>query len=68
MEDMASRLSTIRPPARRDPYVTATETGAYATGHNPFVYFHSIVDSPDCAKNDVPLTNLEDRPRVGQDH
>jgi phosphatidylinositol-3-phosphatase len=21
----------------------------YATRHNPFVYFHSIIDSPDCA-------------------
>ncbi|MDN7876459.1 alkaline phosphatase family protein [Burkholderia aenigmatica] len=31
----------------------------YATRHNPFVYFHSIIDSPDCAKNVVNLANLE---------
>ncbi|MDN7521283.1 alkaline phosphatase family protein, partial [Burkholderia sp. AU45251] len=31
----------------------------YATRHNPFVYFHSIIDSPDCAKNVVNLASLE---------
>jgi hypothetical protein len=30
----------------------------YATRHNPFVYFHSIIDSPACAANDVPLERL----------
>ena len=30
----------------------------YAARHNPFVYFHSIIDSPDCARNDVPLEAL----------
>jgi phosphatidylinositol-3-phosphatase len=30
----------------------------YATRHDPFVYFHSIVDSQDCAKNVVNLNNL----------
>jgi phospholipase C len=30
----------------------------YATRHNPFVYFHSIVDSPSCKTNVVPLTAL----------
>jgi hypothetical protein len=44
---------------RRDPYVNATESGAYVTRHNPFVYFHSIIDSPSCAENDVPLAQLE---------
>jgi phosphatidylinositol-3-phosphatase len=27
----------------------------YASRHNPFVYFHSIIDSPRCATNVVPL-------------
>ena len=27
----------------------------YATRHNPFVYFHSIIDSPDCQANVVNL-------------
>jgi phosphatidylinositol-3-phosphatase len=30
----------------------------YATQHNPFVYFHSVIDSSDCETNDVPLTRL----------
>lgn len=30
----------------------------YAARHNPFVYFHSLIDSSDCASNDVPLTQL----------
>jgi hypothetical protein len=58
MQDMASPClhPTIGQP---DPNVAAKEDEAYATRHNPFVYFHSIIDSPDCAKNDVPLTELE---------
>jgi phospholipase C len=31
----------------------------YATRHNPFVYFHSIIDTPACAKNVVDLKNLD---------
>ena len=30
----------------------------YATRHDPFVYFHSIVDSPDCARNVVDYKEL----------
>ncbi|HEV7679538.1 MAG TPA: alkaline phosphatase family protein [Candidatus Dormibacteraeota bacterium] len=30
----------------------------YAARHNPFVYFHSIIDSPACATNDVALPAL----------
>jgi len=31
----------------------------YAARHNPFVYFHSIIDSPDCASNVVALSKLD---------
>jgi phosphatidylinositol-3-phosphatase len=31
---------------------------AYATRHNPFVYFHSIIDSPTCRQRVVNLTHL----------
>ena len=31
---------------------------AYATRHNPFVYFHSIIDSPSCDTNVVNLEQL----------
>jgi phosphatidylinositol-3-phosphatase len=30
----------------------------YATRHNPFVYFHSIVDSPACVQNVVDFSHL----------
>ncbi len=30
----------------------------YASRHDPFVYFHSIIDSPDCQKNVVNLNQL----------
>lgn len=32
---------------------------AYATWRNPFVYFHSLVDSTACASNDVGLDRLK---------
>ena len=31
----------------------------YAARHNPFVYFHSLLDSGDCALHDVDLSQLE---------
>ena len=31
----------------------------YATRHNPFAYFHSIIDSVDCQSNVVNLTRLQ---------
>jgi phosphatidylinositol-3-phosphatase len=30
----------------------------YAARHNPFVYFHSIIDSPSCAQRNVDLSAL----------
>ncbi|MEA2305946.1 MAG: phosphatidylinositol-3-phosphatase [Solirubrobacteraceae bacterium] len=41
-----------------DRTLRASPTDQYATRHNPFVYFHSIIDRPDCATRDVPLTQL----------
>jgi phosphatidylinositol-3-phosphatase len=32
--------------------------GAYATFRNPFLYFHSVIDSPGCAAGDVGLDRL----------
>jgi phosphatidylinositol-3-phosphatase len=31
---------------------------AYVTWRNPFVYFHSLIDSPQCAKDDIGLGRL----------
>jgi phosphatidylinositol-3-phosphatase len=41
-----------------DPNQSATVGDQYATKHNPFVYFHSIIDFPTCAKHDVDLSHL----------
>jgi hypothetical protein len=37
---------------------SATANDQYATRHNPFVYFHSIIDTPVCSANDVPFSHL----------
>ena len=37
----------------------ATPADQYAAKHNPFVYFHSIIDSASCQNNVVPLARLE---------
>jgi hypothetical protein len=36
----------------------AQAAGAYATYRNPFVYFHSLIDTPACQALDVGLRNL----------
>ena len=42
-----------------DKAFAASPTDQYATRHNPFVYFHSIIDDQaTCNKNVVPLTHL----------
>jgi len=64
MEDMGK--DPLREPATcghptvgvPDPTQRATPTDHYATKHNPFVYFHSILDSPTCTENVIPLTSL----------
>jgi len=35
-----------------------TESGPYTTVHDPFVFFHSIVDTPDCAASVLPYDRL----------
>jgi hypothetical protein len=63
MEDMGNgkgQPQTCRHPAigGQDPTQSARPGDQYAARHNPFVYFHSIIDSPQCAQNDVPLDRL----------
>jgi len=38
----------------------ATATDQYAARHNPFVYFHSVVDDNSCTRNVMPLPHLGD--------
>jgi hypothetical protein len=44
-----------------DDHVNASkQAGQYATRHDPFVYFHSIIDDKSgCAQHVVPLTRLD---------
>jgi hypothetical protein len=47
-------------PGGLDPTNTPEGDQGYATRHDPFVYFHSIVDHAACADADVPLTKLDE--------
>jgi phospholipase C len=63
MQDMGNSASdpkTCRHPAPGSPDTTqkARNGDQYAMRHNPFVYFHSIIDRPICATNDVDLSAL----------
>ena len=42
----------------KDPTQSATAKDQYAARHNPFVYFHSLLDSGACDRNVGPLTRL----------
>jgi hypothetical protein len=58
MEDMAGNCQH---PALNsfDQTQQATAQSQYAARHNPFAYFHSLLDSGACAQNDVPLPQLD---------
>lgn len=45
-------------PGTPDASQAPTPTDAYVTWRNPVVYFHSIVDAPECADADVGLPQL----------
>ncbi len=55
-----SQSASCRHPAlgATDPSNAPTPGDGYVTWRNPFVYFHSIVDTPVCAQNDVGLPQL----------
>ena len=43
-----------------DSTALATPADQYATKHNPFMYFHAVIDSATCARNVVALPALAD--------
>jgi hypothetical protein len=45
-------------PNMPDPTERATPLDQYAAKHNPFVYFHAVLDAKTCREHDVPLTRL----------
>ena len=53
-------VQSCRHPSTDQPDETllARPGDAYAARHNPFVYFHSLLDLGDCASDDLPLTQL----------
>jgi len=57
LEDMGT---PCRHPAigERDTTHSATVGDQYAVRHNPFMYFHEIIDSPACERNVVDLSAL----------
>src|SRR3954454_15671567 len=64
MEDMALAGGADQPtcvhPAlnQRDSTQSASAKHQYAARHNPFVYFHSLIDGPACKDNDLDLAQL----------
>ena len=64
MEDMGAdstrEAATCAHPTigRPDSTEWATPKDQYATKHNPFMYFHSVIDSPSCRRRVVPLPIL----------
>jgi phosphatidylinositol-3-phosphatase len=54
-------IQACRRPASNavDDTVKARPGDGYATRHNPFVYFHSLLDLGDCDAQDGPLERLE---------
>ena len=61
LDEAGTPLGACGHPAQgaSDPTSTqAPDAGAYATFRNPLVYFHSVIDSPACAKEDVGLGHL----------
>jgi phosphatidylinositol-3-phosphatase len=57
----AGQATTCRHPALGGPddAQAARPGDAYETWRNPFVYFHSLIDGPECVERDVGLPQLE---------
>jgi hypothetical protein len=58
--EAAGKATTCRHPAFGGPddAQTPVPDDAYVTWRNPFVYFHSVIDLPECAAADVGLDRL----------
>lgn len=65
MQDMANSVAAGEPATCRHPALNAPDNtqkaradDQYAARHNPFVYFHSIIDYSTCDRNVVDLSQL----------
>ncbi len=64
-QDMANSVASGQPASCRHPKLnsqdgtqTAKPNDQYAARHVPFVYFHSIIDTPSCAADVIDLNQL----------
>ena len=57
-EDMGAQPCRHPPNGTTDDTLQGRPGDAYATRHNPFVYFHSLLDLGDCQANDLALDAL----------
>ncbi|MBA3865538.1 MAG: hypothetical protein H0X42_04200 [Solirubrobacterales bacterium] len=65
LEDSGNGVVAGQPPTCRHPALGTPDLSqapvpgdAYVTWRNPFVYFHSLIDAPECAEADVGLDRL----------
>jgi hypothetical protein len=65
VEDMGNGALSGQPASCRHPALGSPDSSpapvpgdSFVTWRNPFVYFHSLLDSPECAQNDVSLDQL----------
>jgi hypothetical protein len=65
VEDIGNGVATGQAASCRHPALGAPDPNqaplpgdAYETWRNPFVYFHALIDKPECAENDVGLDRL----------
>ncbi|MGV1049397.1 MAG: alkaline phosphatase family protein, partial [Solirubrobacterales bacterium] len=65
VEDIGNGVVAGQPPTCRHPLLGSPEPGQvpvpgdnYVTWRNPFVYLHSVIDGPECAKADAGLDQL----------
>jgi hypothetical protein len=65
IEDIGNGAASGQPATCRHPALGTPDLSqvpvpgdAYETWRNPFVYFHSIIDAPECAESDVGLDRL----------
>jgi hypothetical protein len=65
VEDIGNGVATGQPATCRHPALGGPDGSqvplpgdAYETWRNPFVYFHSVIDAPECAEADVGLDQL----------
>jgi hypothetical protein len=65
VEDIGNGVAAGQPTTCRHPALGAADSSpvplpgdAYVTWRNPFVFFHSLTDSPECTTSDVSLDQL----------